>query len=109
MRITNTAREFAELKKQEAKISKRIKELQPEVTSWVNELGGKVELEDGSYLTTVVRRDWQYPNYLETKVKTLKQEASKLEKIYQIKNPEKFEPVLGIRFDEVKTTGGDEK
>ena len=102
MRIKTSAQEYAKLKKAEKEIKERLSEISPEVTSWVQELGGKVELEDGSNLVIVTRRDWQYPEYIEKKVTTLKQKATEMEKIYQIKNPDRWEASFNLRFDEAK-------
>ena len=94
--------EYVELKLQEKRVKQRLSEISPDITTWVQESGGFVELEDGGELKIVTRKDWQYPKYLSKKVKTLKKEATTMEKIYKIKNPEKWEPAYNLRFDEPK-------
>lgn len=107
----NNILEYAKLKAEENRIKERLSELSPEVTSWVEEVIGidstdkTLELPNGDKLTLVVGRNWEYPQYIKDEVDSLKKKVTEIQKIYQIKNPNKWNPSTSVRFKE----GGESK
>ena len=94
--------EYATLKMQEKQTKERITEIQDEVTKIIIAEGGKIELPYGNSVSLRVIKDWQYPQYLTAKVDSLKSEASKLQKQWQIRNEKKFEGKPFAKFNEAK-------
>lgn len=102
-------KDYINLKKQEKLVKDQLAVISPEVTTWLEQtidLDAKdktVELPTGDKLTLVVGKNWQYPKYVEDEVKALKAKQTEIQKIYQIKNPGKWEPSTTVRFKD----GGD--
>lgn len=104
--IATTINDFVALKKQEKLIKDQLAVITPDITSWAEELIGidskdkTIELPTGDKITLVVGRNWKYTPYVEKKVKELKKEITQTQKIWQIKNPDEFEPSTSVRFKE---------
>ena len=97
----NKIQEYGALKLQEKQIKARLAELKNEVTTLVEEQGGKIELPEGT-LSIRVNKNWLYPQYIVTKVNSLKEEISFTQKQWQLKNQGKFESDPTITFSEAK-------
>ena len=104
-KYNQTVSEYVDLKKQELEIKEKLSKISNQVTSWTEEVLSNtdektIELPEGDSLTLVINKDWQYPAYIKDEVKKLNEKVNKARKIYQIKNPDKFEPKTSVRFKE---------